>query len=98
MKKIPNTCYVHHESGYAAQANFQKQVNSLFSTIMAVGNPFLDHFPDLVTLDNQDCMDESVKEILYALEDVGQKQYQEYVKKVLEDRTHSVHDPIKKAH
>ena len=50
---------------------------------MAVGNPFLDHFPDLVTLDNQDCMDESVKEILYALEDVGQKQYQEYVKKVL---------------
>ena len=81
---------LHHESGYAAQATFHKQVNS-----MAMGNHFLDHFPDLVTLDNRDCMDESVKEVLYALEDVGQKQYQEYVKGVLEDHTLSVHDPIK---
>ena len=44
--------------------------------------------------DNRDCLDESVKEVLYPLEDVGQKQYQEYVKGVLQDRTRSVHDPI----
>ena len=43
-------------------------------------------------------MDESVKEVFYALEDVGQKQYQEYVKVVLEDCTCCVHDPIKQTH
>ena len=85
----------HHESGYAAQASFQKQVNSLCSTFIKMGNPFLDYFPDLVTLDKHDCMDEPVKEALYALEEVGTKQYREYVKGVLEERTRSVHDPIK---
>ncbi len=85
----------HHESGYAAQASFQKQVNSLCSTFIKMGNPFLDYFPDLVTLDKRDCMDEPVKEALYALEEVGTKQYREYVKGVLEERTRSVHDPIK---
>ena len=33
---------------------------------------------------------------LYSLEDIGLKQYQEFAKSVLEDHTHSIHEPIKK--
>ena len=70
---------IHHKRRYAAQANFQKQVNSLFSTIMAIQNDFLDHLSDLVSLDYWDSMDALVKEVVYALEDVDLKQCQESV-------------------
>ncbi len=33
---------------------------------------------------------------LYGIEETGKKQYQEFVKSVLEDRTVSIHDPIKR--
>ena len=46
---------------------------------------FLDDFPELVSLDNRTCADESVITSLYALEETGRKQYQNYVKCVLED-------------
>ena len=64
----PDSKYLqHHESGYEAQASSWKQVNSLLTCII-MGNPFLDHFPDLViTLDNWDSMIESVKEALCVL-------------------------------
>ena len=32
-------------------------------------------FPELVSLDSRNCMDESVVKALYALEDIGMKQY-----------------------
>ena len=61
-----------------------------------MGNPFLNHFPDILTLDSRNCVDESVVAALHTLEETGKKQYQEFVKKILEDRTRSIHDPIKK--
>ncbi len=61
-----------------------------------MGNPFLDDFPELVTLDSRNCMDESVVNSLCSLEDTGEKQYQEFVKTVFEDFTRSIHDPIKR--
>ena len=50
-----------------------------------MGNLFLDNFPELVTLDSRNCMDESVVKALYALKDIGMKQYQEFFKSVLKD-------------
>ena len=50
--------FQNHQSGYAAQKSFHKQVNSLYSTISNMGNPFLDDSPKLVTLDCRNCMDE----------------------------------------
>ena len=72
------------------------QVTSLFKTFERMGNPFLDNFPELVTLNSRNCVDESVALALYTLEDTGIKQYQDYVTKVLEDRTISIHEPIKR--
>ena len=55
----------------------------------------MDDLPELVSLDNRTCADELVITSLYALEETGRKQYQNYVKCVLEDCTHSIHDTIK---
>ena len=61
------------------------QVTSLFKTFERMRNPFLDNFPELVTLNSRNCVDESVVLALYTLEDTGIKQSQDYVTKVLED-------------
>ena len=91
-----STNFQHHEQGLSTQKTFQRQVSSLSETIKGMGNPFLDDFPDLVTLDNRNCTDESVIATVRTLESTGKEKYQDFVKKVLDDRTHSIHDPIKR--
>ena len=86
----------HHEQGLSTQKTIQRQVNSLSETIRQMGNPFLDDFPDLVTLDSRNCADESVISTVHTLEETGKKQYQDYVKNVLDMRIRSIHDPIKR--
>ena len=88
--------FKNHEQGLAAQKTFQWQVNSLFDTFIKMSNLFLDDFPELVTLDNRNCVDNSVTAALHSLEDTGTTQYRDYVKKVIEDRSVSIHQPIKK--
>ena len=88
--------FQNHEQGLAAQKTFQKQVHSLCETIKKMGNPFLDNFPELVTLDSRTCMNDSVVTSLQTLEETGTKQYQEFVRKVLLDHTDSIQSPIKK--
>ena len=73
--------FQNHEQGFSAQKTFQKQVNSLFNTFIKMGNPFLDDFPELVKLDNCNCVDDSVTVALRALEDTGTTQYNDFVKK-----------------
>ena len=88
--------FQNHEQGFAAQKTFQKQVNTLVKTFQRMGNPFLDEFPELVTLDSRNCVDASVALALYSLKNIGIRQYQDYVVKVLEGHTVSIHEPIKK--
>ena len=86
----------HHEHGMASQKTFQRQVGSLCGTMRRMGNPFLDDFPELVTLDSRNCADESVVASLRTLIDTGKTQYQEFVNNVIIVRSHSIHDPIKR--
>jgi len=51
-----------------------------------MGNPFLDDFPELVTLDSCNCADESVVATACTLDDTGEKQYQDCDKIVLDER------------
>ena len=46
---------------------------------MRMGNHFLDNFPELVSLANRNCVDESVAIALHSLEDIGCKQYKDFV-------------------
>jgi hypothetical protein len=86
----------HHEQGFSTQRTFHKQVVSLSKTITQMGNPFLDEFPELVTLDKRNCMDESVASAMRTLEHVGKEQYIDYINNVILERTHSIHESIKK--
>jgi len=67
--------FQNHEQGLAAQKMFQKQVNSLFNTSIKMSNPFLDDFPELVTLDSCNCVDNLMTTALHALEDTRITQY-----------------------
>ena len=61
-----------------------------------MSNPFLDDFPELITLDSCNCVDNSVTAALRSLEDSGTTHYHDFVKNVIEDRSVSIHQPIKK--
>ena len=47
----------HHEQGHSTQKKFQQHVVSLSETMKQMGNPFLDDFEELVTLDSRNCVD-----------------------------------------
>lgn len=85
-----------HEMGQATQKTFQQQVNNLCDVIKCMGNPFLDDFPELVTLDSRDCVDPEVVESVRGLEGTGKAQYQAFTKDVVTTRTKTIHDTIKK--
>ena len=91
--QIPKN-FQHHEQALSTQKSLQRQVTSLSETIRRMGNPFFDDFPDLVTLDNRICADETAVVAVHTLEDTSKKQYQEFVKNVLDVRSHSIHDSI----
>ena len=50
-----------------------------------MGNPFLDDFDELISLDSRNCMDDSVATSLRTLEETGTNQYREYIKNVVKD-------------
>lgn len=88
--------YQNHETGKSSQQTFQRQVIRMTNVVRTMGNPFQDDFPELVKLDTRDCVDVQVAEALRSLEDTGKKQYAEYRQKVIDDRTKSIDEPIKK--
>ena len=85
-----------HEMGQATQKTFQQQVNNLCDVIKCMGNPFLDDFPELVTLHSRDCVDPEVAESFRGLESTGNVQYQAFIKDVVTACTKPIHDTIKK--
>ena len=62
----------------------------------ALGNPFQGYVEELVNFATGDCASEEVVNALKSIESVGQNQYKNFVKTVIEDRTVSIHDTIKK--
>ena len=87
---------LNHEMGLSVQKTFRKQVKNLVDVMRKMGNPFLDDFPELVTLDSRDCADDEVAKAVMNLDTLGQTQYREYVKAVVEDRTTSIHNTFKR--
>ena len=86
----------HHESGISAQKTYQTQVLKLTDAMKALGNPFQGDVQELVNIATGDCASEEVVNALKSIESVGQNQYKNFVKTVIEDRTISIHDTIKK--
>ena len=66
---------LNHEMGLCAQKTFKQQVNNLVDVVRKMGNPFLNDFPELVTLDSRDCADDDVDKAVMNLDTLGQTQY-----------------------
>ena len=86
----------HHEDGLSHQTRFHNQVNKLVEEINGLGNPFEDQCQELVILNTRECADDSVVATVCQIEELGEKQYKQYRKEVLEDRSKSIHATIKK--
>ncbi len=52
--------FFHHVERFSTKRNFHNHVQSLVDTINDYGNLFLDQYQDLLTLDTNDIMDQSV--------------------------------------
>ncbi len=88
--------YHHHEEGFCTQKTFREQTLSLVHAINEMSNPFLDDTPELVVLDTQNVVNESVVSTVRTVEAIGRDQYNMYHKSVIVERTRSIHDSIKK--
>ena len=91
-----NNEYHHHEEGFCTQKTFREQTLSLVETINEMCNPFLDDTPELLMLDTQNVVNESVVSTVRTVEAIGRYQYNMYHKSVIVERTRSIHDPIKR--
>ena len=60
MEEEENTWCVQHEQGLSAQILFQKHSNSLYETIMSMGNSFEDDCPNFLALDSRNYASEDV--------------------------------------
>ena len=61
-----------------------------------LGNPLQGDVEELMNIGTGDCTSEEVVKALRSMESLGQKKYKNFVKTVIENRTVSIHDTIKK--
>ena len=85
-----------HEQGLSAKELFKKNSNSLYETMMRMGNPFKDDCLELLALDSRSCATENVIKTVKTIKSIGNSQYQKYVSDVIKTKCVSIHHPIKK--
>ena len=88
--------FQHHEESETDQKTFQKQVNNLITTFNEYGNPFLDDCDDLLILHTRECAEKGVINTLRNISKIGKQQYEAYKNDVIQSRSKSIHDPIKR--
>ena len=86
----------HHEQSVSVQELFKKHVCDLYSTIITMGNPFLDDYTDLLVLNTRNCASDDVVRTVKSIKELGLSQYKDYVQNVVISTKTSIHQPIKK--
>ena len=86
----------HHEEGRSLQGTFQKDISSFVKVVGQIGNPFVATSLELVALDTQNVMEESVVASLSEIREVGQTLHAAYVRERLEDSSVQISDIIKR--
>ena len=89
-----DTC--HHEERPGVQKAFLRDVKALKASFDEYGNPFLESSTDLLVLDTRDIADKAVVDMLYKIEELGLKQYNNFVKERLIERVKRLNDTISK--
>ena len=67
-----------HKQTASWQRSFSKDVDSLVTKMEELGNPFLEHSKDLLTLDTQEIMPKNVMKSISKLCVKGQEQYRTF--------------------
>ena len=86
----------HHEEGRSLQATSRKDISSFVKLVGQLGNPFVATSLELVALDTQNVMEESVVASLSEIREVGQTLHAAYVRERLEDSSVPISDIIKR--
>ena len=61
-----------------------------------MGNSFCENSSDLLVLDTKDLADKTIADGIHTIENIGQKQYDAYVRERLIDQVRPISDPIKR--
>ena len=61
-----------------------------------MGNSFCENSSDLLVLDTRDVTDKTIADGIHNIENIGQKQYDAYVRERLIDQVRPISDPIKR--
>ena len=69
------------------------EINDIF---IQHGNPFEDDGPELIVLDTRDCADQAVVDTVHHMQNLGTKQYQQFVSEVFVNQSKSIHDTVKR--
>ncbi|CAG2249555.1 unnamed protein product [Mytilus edulis] len=85
----------HHEQTKSKQTAFSNQVKALCAVFEEMGNPFQEQSTDLLILDTRDIVDPRVCETIRNVENLGKEQYHQFVTERLENKSKSLHVPIK---
>ena len=86
----------HNDATLSTQVTFVKHVKSLVATIEDNGNPFQEDSKDIYCLDTKEVKNEKVVHTVYDIEEIGKKQFNEYVENRLNTSTEPVTKTIKK--
>ena len=86
----------HHEEGRSLQAMFRKDISSFLKVVGQIANPFVATSLELVALDTQNVMEESVVASLSEIREVGQTLHAAYVRERLDDSSVPISDIIKR--
>ena len=86
----------HHEEGRSLQATFRKDISSFVKVVGQLGNPFFETSSELVALNTQNVMEESVVASPSEIREVGQTSHAAYVRERLEDSSVPISDIIKR--
>lgn len=69
---------------------------SLLSAIEEMGNPFQEDSTDLLVLDSQEIMDDTVVKAVREVVSIGQDQYKAFDKERFQERTKPITEEVKK--
>ena len=86
----------YHEQTENQQGRFSIHLSNLIQVISEFGNPFLETSTDLLVLDTHNIADDNVICTVNSIEDLGKKQFNEFVQNRLNTQVYSLYDPIKK--
>ena len=82
-EKKKSTDFCHHEETKHVQKAFKRDVDCLAKTIEEYGNPFTENSSDLLVLDKRNIVEQAVVDTVFQIEQLGQEQYDKYVRERL---------------